>query len=132
MDMIFATSYTRSLYKSGALKYLLSEVERYNKANLAAQETRWKGNGTFDTRNHTVFHKCGVAFKVNKRLKESVLNFKPINKRICLQRLKTKCFKLSIINFHTETEDKDEITKETVFLKLKQVFDTIPTNYIKI
>ncbi|KAG8233449.1 hypothetical protein J437_LFUL010560 [Ladona fulva] len=30
-----------------------------------------------------------------------------------------------------KTEDKDEITKETFFLKLEHVFDTIPTKDIK-
>lgn len=139
MDMIFGTWNTRSLYRSGALKEILNEMTKYGIDILAVQEMRWKGSGIFDTRTHTVLRsgkndksELGVAFMVRKGMKESILDFKPVNERICLLRLKTRFFNLAIINVHAETEEKDDMTKENFYQELRKVYDTISSNDIKL
>ncbi|CAL1685092.1 unnamed protein product [Lasius platythorax] len=138
MDLILGTWNTRSLYRSEALEELTREIQARRVNVLAVQETRWTGSGTKDTQTHSIFysggdkHELGVAFIVEKCTKENVLDFKAISKRICLLRLRTKFFNLSIINVHAETEDKDDLTKEDFYLKLEQVYDTAPSNDIKI
>lgn len=79
------------------------------------QETRWSKTGTFDIATHTVFRcsntELGVAI-VNQTIKQNVTDFKSVNNRICLLRIKTKSFNMIVIKYgHTETENKDEETK---------------------
>lgn len=129
-----ATWNVRTMYRGGALGEVLGEMEKYNIDILAVQETRWIGTDTFDTRTHTIMHsgnekhhEFGVAFIVNQRLKNQVIGFKAVNERICILRIKTKFFNISIINVHAETEDKDEATKDTLYDKLEHIYDTIPS-----
>ncbi|XP_024886469.1 craniofacial development protein 2-like [Temnothorax curvispinosus] len=136
--MILGTWNTRSLYRTGALEALCQETMRYRIDVLAVQETRWTGEGVYDTRTHTILHsgnkdrhEHGVAFLVDRRFKDRILNFTAINERVCVIRLKTKFFNLSIINAHAETEEKDEVTKDNFYSGLEQAFDTIPSNDIK-
>jgi hypothetical protein len=59
-----------------------------------------------DIKTHTFFlsgkergkHEYGVAFAVKKEERNKVLDFKAINERICLLRIKTKFGNLSIMN----------------------------------
>lgn len=139
-DFLFGTWNVRSLYRSSTLKEVLSEMKKYRIKILAAQETRWKGSGIFDTRTHTILHsdkddnrhELGVAFIMEKDYMEKILDFKPVNERMCLLRLKTKFFNVTIINFHAQTEEKDDVTKESLYQELERIFDTIPSNDIKI
>lgn len=122
------------------MREVSKEMIRYNVGILAVQETRWKGSGIFDTKTHTVLHsgidsnkaELGVAFVVEKGMKGNILDFKPINERICVLRYKTKFFNLSIINTHAETEEKDELIKEKLYQTLGQVYDSLPSNDIKL
>lgn len=115
-------------------------IKKYRIDILAVQETKWIGSGISEMKSHTILrsggesnkHKLGVAFIVDRKIKKKVLDFKPINERICYLRLKTKFFNLSIINAHAETEDKDEITKESFYQILERVFENAPSNDIKI
>lgn len=74
----------------------------------------------------------GVAFIVKKGMKENILDFKPINERICLLRLKIKFFNLSIINIHAEMEEKDDITKESFYQLVGWIYDSAQSNDIKL
>lgn len=69
---------------------------------------------------------------VRKNIKENILDFKAINERVCLLRIKTKFFNLTIINAHAETEDKENPIKDSFYLKLEQIYNTAPSNDIKI
>lgn len=73
-----------------------------------------------------------VAFIVNNRNKENIIDCTPINGRICTLRLKTKFFNLSFINAHAETEDKEEITKKEFYQRLERAYDSISTNNVRV
>jgi len=68
-------------------------------------------------KSHILFYsgkeKCtiefGVAFVVNRSMKRNVLDFKAVDDRKCILRIKTKFHNLHFINMHALTEDKDEI-----------------------
>lgn len=96
-------------------------MKKYRINVLAIQETRWTGKGITDTKIHTILqsgndskHEFGVAFIVEKKIKDNILNLKSINERICTLRLRTKFFKLSIINVDAETEDKRELVTVSI------------------
>lgn len=138
--MIIGTWNTRSLYRTGALKELITEINKYKINILAVQETRWTYTGTMDVSGYTIFnsgpksinHEHGVAFIVHQKLKTMVLDFKPIDKRMCVLRVKTKFFNISLINIHAETEDKDEEVKDAFYSQLARTYEALPSNDIKI
>lgn len=140
MDIDFATWNVRTLNKEGALKSLLPELIKYKIAIAAIQETKWHNKGISDLRSHSVFfsgkdggkREFGVAFVVNKAYKQAILDFKPVNERLCVIRIKTRLHNVSLINAHAPTEDKAEQIKEDFYIKLDAVYDQIPSNDIKI
>jgi exonuclease III len=106
VDTEFGTWNVRTLYKSGALKALIKQIQQYKFKVIAIQETRWLGNEIWDTKTHTILnsgkkqgtHEAGVAFIVDEVMKINILNFDLINERIYILRLKTSFFILSIIS----------------------------------
>lgn len=118
---------TRSLYNAGALRALGQVMRKYRVDVLAVQETRWTGEGIYDTRTHTILHsgnkdrhKFGVAFLVDRSFKSRILNFTAISESICVIRLKTRFFNLSIINAHAETEDLSfSYTEDKFYIELE-------------
>lgn len=47
-------------------------------------------------------------------------------------RITIRFFNISLINAHAETEEKDEVTKESFYQRLEQAYDETPSNDIKI
>jgi endonuclease/exonuclease/phosphatase family metal-dependent hydrolase len=138
-DLRIGTWNVRTLYRGGVLGELTAEMRRYKVDIMAIQETRWLGNETFDNRTHTILHSGNtrrhefrVAFVIDQKVKNTIINFKPINERMCILRIKTRFFNVSLLNIHAETEDKDEATKDAFYQQLEQEYDSIPSNDIKI
>ena len=128
------------MFKTGALLSLLSQLKQYKLDITALQETRWQGKDIMDMKSHTLFYSSkeggtrefGVAFIVERNMKRNVLDFKAIYERICALRIKTKFHNLSFINVHAPTEEKEEIEKEGFYQKVEEVYDSCPSNDIKI
>jgi len=57
--------------------------------------------------------------------------FTCINEKMCTLRIKTKFFKLSIINIHAPTEDSEEMEKEQFCSQLERTYDSVPSNEMK-
>ena len=128
------------MFKPGALLSLLSQLKQYKLDITALQETRWQGKDIMDMKSHTLFYsgkeegtrEFGVAFIVERNMKRNVLDFKAVDERICVLRIKTKFHNLSFINVHAPTEEKEEIEKEVFYQKVEEVYDSCPSNDIKI
>jgi exonuclease III len=71
----------RSLYKPGAIKALIPQLQQHKIHIVAIQETRWHGKVIMDMKTHTVLysskeegrHKQGVAFIVDNIVKNNIL-----------------------------------------------------------
>lgn len=61
-------------------------------------------------------------------MKKEVVSFTPASNRIYLIRLKSKYRKLSIVNVHCPTEEKDTEDKEAFYKEIERWYNTIP-NY---
>ena len=139
-DLALGTWNIRSLCKTGSLKNLLDQMMAYKLGILSLQETNWNGTDIWETRNHIIFssgkldkmRNVGVAFIVDKAMRSSIIQFTPINERICTLRMRTRFFNLSIVNCHSPTEEKDENIKDEFYDKLGRIFDSLPSNDIKI
>jgi exonuclease III len=138
MDIEFGTWNVRTLHKSGALKAFIQQIQQYKLKVIAIQETRWLGNEIWDTETHsfeqrkeTRTREAGVAFILDKVMKRNIINFDPINERICILYLKTKFFNLSIINAYAPTEDKEELIEDSFYQEPEKAYDNTPSNDIK-
>jgi len=88
-DLTIGTWYVRSLFRTGALTTVLSDLNRYRLAITAIKEVRWTSTGHLKTEKYTVFysggtkHERGVGFIVNDQVLQNVKRFEAINDRIC-------------------------------------------------
>ena len=80
------------------------QITAYNIDIAAVQETRWTGQQIWDTKDYTIFSSGrqkqkggGMAFIIRKTLKSGILGFEPVNNRMCIIRIKTLFFNISLI-----------------------------------
>lgn len=140
MAFEFGTWNVRTLYKTGALLSVISQIQKYNISVTAVQETRWHGSGISDMKKHTVLysgknkgrHEYGVAFIVGPRFKNNILDYQAINERMCVMRLKMKFYNVAMINIYAPTEETESNEKDEFYHKLERVLDALPSNDVKI
>ena len=56
----------------------------------------------------------------------------PINEIICILRVRTKFFNMSLINIYAPIEEKEESIEDQFYAKLEQIYDSSPSNDVKI
>ena len=91
---------------------MLPELTKYKTQVTAVQETRWLGEGINELPSHTILysgkkdgsHEYGVAFIVESKIKNNIIDFRPINERLCVLRLRTKFYNIAMINGYAPTE----------------------------
>lgn len=139
-DLNFATWNVRTLNYPGALRSLIMELTKYDIQVAAIQETRWKENNMFSSKNYQIYssgntedkHVHGTAFIVSKQYNNNILSFNPISQRISTLRLKGRFHNITFINIYAPTEVSEETTKDDFYGKLDSVFNGVPKNDIKI
>jgi endonuclease/exonuclease/phosphatase family metal-dependent hydrolase len=137
--LIYGTWNVKTLYKTGALLSLLSQLKEYRLVVTALREKRWQGKDIKDMKSHTIFYsgkvegsrELGVAFVVERSMKVNVLDFIAVDERMCVLRIKTKFQNLSLINVHAPTEEKKWLEKEAFYQKVEEVCDSYPSIDIK-
>ena len=78
-----------------------------------------------------VQHMFGMGFIINRRIISRVIDFKPVDKRLCVLRIKVSFQNYSFICAHAPTEDKSVIDKEHCYGKLVRIYEEC-ARYIKI
>ena len=128
----------RTLSGPGALSALILELRHYRCNITAIQETKWTGQQLFLCQGFTVFSSggkktgFGTGFIVDPKWAKHVVDWKPINERICVLRVKGKFFNYSIINVHAPHNERPESEKDTFYRQLNRVYENCPRNDIKI
>jgi hypothetical protein len=97
----------------GAIREMVKEMDKYKIDICALQEIQWSGKGT--NKNYMILysgnksdkHDFGTGFYISRHNKDNLLDFEPINERIC--KIKLKYYNLTLISTHAPTEDKDEV-----------------------
>jgi endonuclease/exonuclease/phosphatase family metal-dependent hydrolase len=75
----------------------------------------------------------GIAFLVDSKFNHIMLiNFTPINERLCVIRIKSRFFNFSLINKHAPTNDSEEEAKDQFFEQLKQAYEACPSHDVKL
>jgi hypothetical protein len=137
-DLNLSTWNVRSLFRPGALNNLIQELKRYKINTAAVQEMRWKGNDIFDSDDYTICcsgssdkNIFGTGSLVHKKLKNSIMDFVPVDERTCHLRLRGEFFNKTLICIHAPTEEKEETEKNSYYDKLNCVYQKAPTHDIK-
>ena len=112
---------------------------RHYKCNITAvQETKWTGQQVFECQRFMVFSSggqkgsFGVGFIVDPNWAKQVIDWKPVNERICVLRVKGKFFNYSIINVHAPHNERPDDEKDKFYRQLDKAYDKCPRNDIKI
>jgi exonuclease III len=102
------------LYRCGALRNLISIIQEYKIDILAIQEVRWLGQNILEKKEGTIYysyhnqtHQFGTGFMVNKNMKHLVIDFQPIDMRLCKFRLRGRFHNYSVFSAHAPTEEKE-------------------------
>jgi hypothetical protein len=61
-----------------------------------------------------------------------VINFTPINERLCVIRIKGRFFNYSLINIHAPTNDSEEEAKDQFFEQLERTYAACPSHDAKL
>jgi hypothetical protein len=87
---------------------------------------RWCGNGIFDSRDFTVCYnwnkeqtQFGRGFAIHKTYKSLIMDFNPVNERLCSLRMKGKFFNTTLVCVHAPTEEKDDEQRDTSMINWK-------------
>jgi hypothetical protein len=98
-----------------------------------------EGNDIFDSVDYTICYSAsndrnlfGTGFLVHKRLRNSIIDFVPVDERICCLRIKGNFFNTTLICVHAPTEDKDEIEKNSFYDNLNRIYHKVATHDFKI
>jgi exonuclease III len=128
-----------SLHRSGALRNLIQVTQAYKTDFLAIQEIRWLGRSITEKKHCTIYYSCddkqhvfGTCFIVSKRIRSRVIYFKPVDKRICVLRIRGKFKNFSFICSHAPTEEKSEREKGQCYERLERTYKQCPSYDIKI
>jgi predicted Fe-S protein YdhL (DUF1289 family) len=75
--------------------------------------------------------KLGVGFLVSKKLQSEITEFKAVTNRLCKIRIRGRYRKISIINVHCPTEEKEYEEKEKFYEEIEKVYNGIPKYDVK-
>ena len=141
-DMSVATWNVHSLCAAGSLRVLTNELQKYGIHIAAVQETFWNQGmaSTFHSNGFNIYSSCikerkkefGTAFIVDGKYNHLVIDFKPVNGRMCILRIKGKYFNYSLINVHAPINDSEDYVKESFYDRLEKEFEACPKHDVKI
>jgi hypothetical protein len=116
MDIRFGTCKVRSHHRTGALKTVARELEKYKLDLVGVQEVRWEKGGTERAEDCTFF--CGqgngdrqlrTGFYVHKRIVSAVRRVEFISDRISYIILRGRWCNIIVLNVHAPLEDKGDM-----------------------
>ena len=119
----------RTMYGSGKVHQVASEMKRLGLAILGVSETRWTGTGKVQlVSGETILysgatsieapHEKGVALILSKQASKSLTEWEPISERIINARFESRCQNTTIIQVYAPPNDADEDDKDNFYHQL--------------
>ena len=112
----------------GKLEVVKQEMAKVNTDILAISELKWTGMGEFNSDDHYIrycgqesLRKNGVAFIVNKRVRNAVLRCNLKNDRMISVRFQGKPFSITVIQVYAPTSNTEEAEVERFYEDLQDL-----------
>lgn len=107
-------------------------MRKYDLDILALQETMQPGNEILNVGKYKLF-KIGCTNRYCRvEIEEIYIDFKGTSDRIGHMRIRSRYWKISILNGHAHTEQNDSETKNEFYQKMRETRGTMPRYDIKI
>jgi len=127
-DLTFGTWNVQTVLQPGKVMEIADEVLKQGIDLVALQEIRWQGHGEINRKNVTVIYsgpqnrtrQYVTGFIVSRKIKESILEWEPVNDRLCRIKIGGK-FKNLAISAYAPTENKGEEEKVDFYSKLENM-----------
>ena len=101
----------KMMLQAGKMAEIAEELRKYYLDITALQEMRRQGHRRISKPKYILLYsgadkqgEQGVRFIIKKSLKNSILEFEPINARMCKVRIKGKFYNTTVINAYAPTE----------------------------
>ena len=131
----------RTMFASGKLAQVTSEMRRYKLDILGISECRWTGSRRMKTSTgETVLysgrrddlHQDGVAIILKRGMEKTLMEWKPVSSRIIMARFKGKQINVTILQCYAPTNDAEEEIGDSFYEQLQQEYDRTPKHDVKI
>jgi exonuclease III len=128
--MRFGTWNVKSLYRVGAIRSVVGELEKYKLDLVGVQEVRWEGDGYQAVDNYTFYLRTG--FFIHNRIISAVIRGEFVSDKMSYIILKGHWCDIIVLKVHAPTEDKDDDIKDSFYEEeLEQVLDQFPRYHMK-
>ena len=127
----------RTLYKSGKVAQLASEMRRYRLEILVVSEARWNQFGVTELATGELFIYSGkenkddiqerawVGIMLSGHAKKCLVEWEPIDDRIIPARINAKIQKITIIQCYAPTNNAEPYEEEEFYNQLQAVVDKV-------
>lgn len=124
----------------GGIRKLVNELQAAKVGVAAVQESGFNkhaqhckigGYNIFHSSNQSR-HVLGTAFLVAQKYEHLVLDFRKVDERLCVLRIKGRFKNYSLINAHAPHNKALDADKDAYYEKLGQIYDTCPKHDVKI
>ena len=112
-------------------------MARVNVDILGISELKWTGVGEFNSDDHYIYYcgqeslrRNGVAFMVNKRVRNAVLGCNLKNDRMISVRFQGKPFSITVIQVYDPTSNAEQAEVEWCYDDLQDLLELIPKKVV--
>ena len=115
-----------SSMNQGKLQVVKQEMARVNINILGISELKWTGMGEFNSDDHYILRRNGVAIMVNKRVRNAVLGCTLKNDRMISACFQGKPFSMTVIQVYAPISNAEKAEVDRFYEDLQDLLELTP------